>query len=360
LIIITIFVNFITLIFFYFLSISNIIPSISQIKFPLVFLLLALNVFVVTKIDIKKIYKIFFIIPILVIFYLEIIKGSYAFPFIILIFCYVLYFLLTKKIMFLPIFFSIIIFIILHSYKYEYRIATWYNNHQSNNLIYKSSSLVNAFKNYSDKFFNINSKKKLYSFTNRNVYRIFHSTESLIIVSKLTPDEVPHWKGESYKILSSKIIPRIFWKNKPSDTLGNQYGQRYKILFDGSKVIQDPFGSNIVLENALEMDKGTSWNMPTLNEFYVNFGIFGVIIGMFILGALYRLFAVLLSTRNHDNYEFIIGFATIFPLFFLESHLSILFGAVLQTLIFLILFILSSKVSINLIEKFVFNEKKNN
>ena len=56
-------------------------------------------------------------------------------------------------------------------------------------------------------------------------------------------------------------MPRIFWENKPSDTLGNEFGVRYKVLFDYNTT--------------------TSWNMPVLNEFYVNFGIIGIVLGMF-------------------------------------------------------------------------------
>ena len=116
--------------------------------------------------------------------------------------------------------------------------------------------------------------------------------------------------------LVSKIIPRIFWKNKPSDELGNKFGHRY---------------GELNLE-----DKNTSWNMPVLNEFYVNYGLWGVGIGMFLLGILFRFLSTSFSIIDNNNIEKIISFFILVPLFFLESHLSVLFGAVIDKVIALL------------------------
>ena len=78
----------------------------------------------------------------------------------------------------------------------------------------------------------------------------------MLIVTTLSPERIPYWEGYSYKILITKFVPRIFWENKPSDTFGNEFGVRYKVLSDYNST--------------------TSWNMPVLNEFYVNFGIIGI------------------------------------------------------------------------------------
>ena len=122
-------------------------------------------------------------------------------------------------------------------------------------------------------------------------------------------------------------MPRIFWKNKPADTLGNEFGHRYNILN-----IDD-------LEKNTKKDLNTSWNMPVLNEFYVNFGKIGVIFGMFIIGILFGIIVKIASFKNIKNAEFVVLFFLLLPLFFLESHLSLLIGAVIQSYIFLILII---------------------
>ena len=77
--------------------------------------------------------------------------------------------------------------------------------------------------------------------------------------------------------------------------------------------------------------------MPVLNEFYVNFGNIGVMIGMFFIGGLMNFLTKFGTFRNNSNLEAIICFYLFVPLFFLESHLSILFGAIIQSYIFLML-----------------------
>ena len=56
-----------------------------------------------------------------------------------------------------------------------------------------------------------------------------------------------------------KIDTKGFWKEKPSDTLGNEFGRRYEIV----KRINTLHG------------------ICSLNEFYVNFGLKGVILECF-------------------------------------------------------------------------------
>jgi hypothetical protein len=160
--------------------------------------------------------------------------------------------------------------------------------------------------------------------------RIFHSIESLAIVTKLTPNDVPYWDGYSYLILKSKIIPRIFWKEKPNDRLGNEFGQRYNVLTKENKDL------------GIKRDDSTSWNMPFLNELYVNYGKKGVIYGMFVLGLIFSLIAKIFTISNHQNMEKSVSFFIFVPIFFLESHASLIFGALIQTYLasIILLFIL--------------------
>ena len=148
-----------------------------------------------------------------------------------------------------------------------------------------------------------------------------------MIVTKKSPEEIPYWNGESYKILASKLIPRIFWKEKPSDKLGNEFGHRYNVLTKDNN--RQGIWRTV-------HDFNTSWNMPTINEFYANFGVKGSILGMLLLGLLYGFLENVFLIRNNYNLEKVISFFIFVPLFFLESHLSLLFGAVIQSYIFLI------------------------
>lgn len=326
------------LFFYYLLQIQVYFPQLFQLKYVLLYLSVGLNVY--SFLSIKKnsyFFKILFLIYIVSIFYLEVIGGSYAFPFLIIIYTISLFYYLKKK---LPIFLILIttfLFLFLHNFKHEYRKILWSksNNAEKNSIIKfdinKSNQLIKSSKEFYEKFFDNDLKENINHFSNRNILRIFHSTESLIIVTTLTPKEIPYWNGYSYKILSSKIIPRLFWKEKPSDILGNEFGRRYNVL-----------GKN---------DYITSWNMPTLNEFYVNFGIYGVSFGMLFFGALIRILVSFFSTTNINNYQFIAGFSALFPIFFLESHLSLVFGVLLQSFIFSIIYFFILKKLFNVISK---------
>ena len=92
----------------------------------------------------------------------------------------------------------------------------------------------------------------------RTLERVVHNYQSLIIINdqhEFTNFDTPalYLNGSTYKILLSKLIPRIFWKNKPSDTSGNEMGRYYNML--------------------IPSDLKTSWNFPVLNEFYGNFNL---------------------------------------------------------------------------------------
>ena len=84
-----------------------------------------------------------------------------------------------------------------------------------------------------------------------------------------TPKRVPYWGGVTYIPLLTKLIPRAVYPDKPQEVSGQAFGHRYGLI------------SN---ENL-----NTTVNLPQLVECYVNFGVPGVIVGMFLIGLLYRL-----------------------------------------------------------------------
>ena len=84
-----------------------------------------------------------------------------------------------------------------------------------------------------------------------------------------TPAMVPFWGGASYYPILFKPIPRFIMPDKPEEISGEWFGHRYGI---------------ITIENTT-----TSINLPQIVELYGNFGLIGVIIGMFLFGLLYRL-----------------------------------------------------------------------
>ena len=348
----------INILLYYIIKIQIYFPSISQIKYPTLltgigFLTLYLSVNTENIFKYKSILCITLIILPLI---FEVLSGSYSFPFVV-IFMLTIFFSYCKKNFFvLPLFIIAILFIFIHIGKYEYRKIVWSKNFNQNDVS-KLSVFIDVYSNIFKKGSKSFKKEVLCKESVKDVYckqyedlqlerRIFHSIESLFLVTKYTKKDdfdfdkslelphirhglkyVPFWNGYSYQILLTKVVPRIFWKNKPADTLGNEFGHRYNILNKDD------------LEKNTKKDLNTSWNMPVLNEFYVNFGKIGVIFGMFIIGILFGIIVKIASFENSKNAEFVVLFFLLLPLFFLESHLSLLLGAIIQSYIFLIFII---------------------
>ncbi len=319
---------------FIFTTDSEVLKKLYQIKYPLIYLsLICFQLYILFKENLKIVYKIILSILIFFILFIEILDGSIAKSFLYLIAIYLVNFIVSKKINLKFLFSIIFVCVLLNTFKYEYRNVTWgesYINETLGNFqIAKKEKKKNHDKidqskiliaTYYNSVINIKNEKKksLKRFMKRNLSRLTHSIQSLVIVVGQSPEYVPHWEGYSYKIFATKFIPRIFWEDKPSDTLGHEFGIRYNVLNEG--------------------DTSTSWNMPVLNEFFANFGIIGVMTGMFFLGLILSFVAIFFNYR-YDNYLFIIIFITLYPLFYLESHFSMNFGAVLQTFIFLLVYL---------------------
>jgi len=305
--------------FYYIINLPEYINGTQQLKFPLLYI--SYGALVLYIFNNKKKISIYFLFLIYLLILTpmigDLLSGSYFLPFFSIFLIFTFYFYLDQKInnkSLILFIFAILISFVIFGTKGEFRAKTWYKSNidtKEKIFIYlnEMSSSINSLNFIEDSFLD----------------RIHHSYGSLLIVTNLSPEKVDFWKGESYKILASKIIPRVFWKKKPSDELGNKFGHRY-----GELTLSD---------------KSTSWNMPVLNEFYVNYGSWGVGIGMFLLGILFRFLSTFFSIKDNNNIEKVISFFILIPLFFLESHLSLLFGAVIQSYIFLIvLFILYKKV----------------
>ena len=327
----------------------TIMQKLYQIKYPLVYLsIISFQLFIILKKDLKFIFKIILYLLIYFIVFIEILDGSLAKSFLYLIAIYLVNFIVTKEVNLKFLIIIIFMSFLLHTFKYEYRNLIWaesninktlmnyeeakLENEKKHNKLEQTKMLVNSYTHSFSNFNNYFEKKEhvINFLINRNYNRLTHSFQSLLIVTSLSPETIPYWEGYSYKIFTTKFIPRIFWKNKPSDTLGIEFGKRYKVLKDS--------------------DQSTSWNMPVLNEFFVNFGLVGVILGMFFLGLIFSSVTVFLNYK-YNNYFFIISFISLYPLFYLESHFSLNFGAVLQTFIFLLVYIILFKKFFSIIKR---------
>jgi hypothetical protein len=204
------------------------------------------------------------------------------------------------------IFVIIIITILLNPVKSAFRVNTWGEQIASLTvydkalLFYKLTEL-----HYSGQGL-IDSVASDSSTVNR-----LANTTTLSYVIKVTPEQVPYWLGGSYETLWSSFIPRFIWPGKPEATIGNEFGQRYRLLASD--------------------DYTTSYNLPWLTEFYANFGAAGIVIGMFAVGVLFRFLVQLFNTPNKHTFEYLLGIILTFNLFYAESNFALMMGGILLT-----------------------------
>ncbi|MBM4356568.1 MAG: hypothetical protein FJ096_00500 [Deltaproteobacteria bacterium] len=93
-----------------------------------------------------------------------------------------------------------------------------------------------------------------------------------------TPRRVPYLVGDTYTVALWSFVPRVFAPERPAQSLGQDFGHRYRLL--------NP------------TDHATSFNCAQIIEMYMNFGPTGVLVGMFLVGLYYR---ALYALFNHDE-----------------------------------------------------------
>jgi hypothetical protein len=125
-------------------------------------------------------------------------------------------------------------------------------------------------------------------------------------IVRRTPRDIPYWGGQTYVSLIGFAIPRILWPGKPEKTLGQDFGHRYSFI--------EP------------SDRSTSINIPFLIEFYANFGVVGVFVGMFLTGCVYRVLDRLLNVPGQSIVRSLASLSIMLPLLNIESDFSLVFG----------------------------------
>jgi hypothetical protein len=136
-------------------------------------------------------------------------------------------------------------------------------------------------------------------------------------VLERTPETTPFLKGESYSDAAWKFVPRLLFPDKPDPNWGQIFGHRYHFISP--------------------VDFETSVNMPQMIEMYVNFGIPGLLVGMFLLAQLYRFLSYLLNHKGAGEWITISGAVIFSNLANIESNFLLIFGGVVQWIVLLYL-----------------------
>lgn len=138
-------------------------------------------------------------------------------------------------------------------------------------------------------------------------YRL-HDLDSLALIMDRVPVQVPHTLGSELGLLAISWIPRKIWSEKPMISLGEIF--RKELVPPGL------------------YPEGTSVSVSLPGEFYWDLGIVGVLVGMMLVGILWRFLHEYL-VRPRGNLSNMLVVSAIFTSFFapLEQSLIALFTA---------------------------------
>ena len=132
------------------------------------------------------------------------------------------------------------------------------------------------------------------------------NVDLVVDVTQRTPAKIPYWNGFTYQSLAGALVPRFLWPDKPRKTLGQDFGHRYRYLSD--------------------RDLDTSFNLPVVVEFYINYGTVGLLFGMLMLGMLLRLIEDVINRPGQSLLVSAAAAPLLARLLVMECDLSLMFG----------------------------------
>lgn len=240
-----------------------------------------------------------------VIFLKDLGTGLMANPLRDLLLLFFIYWAVRRIVPLKTIILCIVILIPFFGMKNEFRQRAWFGEESSAGPIEKGVSFINLVNEGAAE----DPRKSLETSVD-DTSRRAANLMILAVVVQTTPGDVPYWGGETYATLLTTLIPRALWPGKPQKTLGQDFGHRYRFLDDH--------------------DTGTSCNLPQLVEMYANFGWLGILIGMPLLGIMYRLVYEVLNHSKAGTGGMIIAALIFIGLANIESDFSLVFGGLIQ------------------------------
>ncbi len=180
-------------------------------------------------------------------------------------------------------------------------------------------------------------EKRRYGFGGRFSSLVARTSQTWIFhaVDDRSPIPVPYWNGETYRPMLTSFIPRIFYPGKQLEKTGGEFGKRYGFLPHYSV---------------------SSINLPWLTEMLANFGRWGVIWGMVIIGMFLAFLDRVFNSPDANDLEFVFGLTLIFPLVYPESNFSVMTGSMLPLFVSLYIYFVGGTWILNNLP--IFNRTK--
>ena len=235
-------------------------------------------------------------------------SGALGEFFILVVFMSLIYWQVRRRLPWTVLAASAVLFVLLNDVKFEYRGRVSRAGMESTDVWGKVATLADLL---GERYVDF-ERAQPGDVTISSVNRIGHIVLFAYVV-ETTPSMVPYWGGQTYVFLLASAIPRFVWPEKPVASFGNEFGLRYLLL------------------HSRNVD--TTINVPWLVEFYMNFGVAGVIGGMALVGIVFRFLIQKLSNPTSSPAEYVLGLCLVFQLFNAEPSLAVMWGPLLLTFV---------------------------
>lgn len=217
----------------------------------------------------------------------------------VIVFTGLIYFYAKKRVPYALGVAAVVLFVLFQQVKLEFRQIIWFGQPQQFSLLDRAEILFNTSFNY---FLSAQSDNK--KTTESAFSRLDHLGTTAFVIS-VSPSRIDYEYGSTYMPLFTKWIPRIIWPDKPVEATPNAWAKKYGLL--------DPYNYN------------TAYNLPWFTEYYVNFGFWGIIIGMTLIGLLIGALTKIFS-NNNKPIVFLMGISLTFNFYSPESNFSLMIG----------------------------------
>ena len=173
--------------------------------------------------------------------------------------------------------------------------------------------------------------------------------ENLAIVITETPSTFPFQNGRTFLSAATNLIPRIIWSEKVTYNLDSWFSREYvgwreEWLVKGSA---NPLEGNIELGIA----KGST-GVTNMGELYINFGLTGLVIGMFILGLLYRsVYKNLIGNQAVGDLKILVYYSFLMSFIWVEGSLGSLFVGIIIRILILVAVVIFLRINIGTRER---------
>jgi hypothetical protein len=156
-----------------------------------------------------------------------------------------------------------------------------------------------------------NDRRGSHALLAQSVDRIALLPQAANVLAK-TPGLVPYQKGRTYSYFAATLIPRAVWPNKPSINEANRF---YQVAY------------GVTAKEDLE---GVSIAVGCLTESFINFGWWGVMPVMFVIGVIVGVFERTLLTEDSGLLFWGVGMALLSNLLTIEFQAAQYLGGLLQ------------------------------